>query len=479
MKRSLKIVLILTLLAAASATVLLASRTEVKEPAVAGTFYPSDREELRRSVDQALGQAAAAPGNGRLIALVAPHAGYMFSGRVAAFSYRRLAERPVDTVILIGASHFESYAGASVWAEGAWRTPLGDVKVNEPIAKALLDKDAGVVFFREAFKKEHSLEVQVPFLQRTLRDFTIVPILIGGPTQQSFRFLADRLTEVLRTNDRAIIVISTDLSHYHDQKTAGAKDRTVIDAVERMSVEDLESVLRSGDGEACGGYPLLLTMMVSRNLGATNGVLFRVATSGDTTGDLSRVVGYAAMGLYRSPLTEAQKKELATAARQAVVNAVKGGKRPESAPKDPRFRANGATFVTITRHGQLRGCIGNIQPLMPLYDSVLRNAASAALRDPRFPAMTPAELSDMEIEVTVLSPLEPTEWREVKIGEHGLFLVKGGNSGVFLPQVPVEQHWDLRTYLEELSQKAGLPRDAWKEKDSRLYRFTAEIIREH
>ena len=473
-----KIALLLILTVAAAASALFASRTEVKEPAVAGAFYPAGREELTRAVDGYLANVPSQPASGRLIALIAPHAGYVYSGQVAAYSYRRLGERAVDTVVLIGASHTSSYAGAAVYAEGALRTPLGTVKVNEKIARSLLSEQAGVTFARGPFEKEHSLEVQLPFLQRTLKEVTVVPILMGAPTQASISHLADRLTAVMRKNERVIIVASTDLSHYHDATTAVGKDRKIVDAVARMSVEDLQGLLASNEGEACGGYPVLLTMMVSRNLGATNGVLYKYANSGDVSGDKGRVVGYAAMGLYKSPLSDQQKQELLSLARKTVVDHVKNKRTPEPDVKDNRLLANGATFVTINRNHQLRGCIGNIQPVVPLYRSVISNAVAASSRDPRFPPMTPGELADMEVEVTVLSPMEPIDdARQIKVGTHGVYLEKSGRSAVFLPQVPVEQGWDLPTYLEQLCYKAGLPKDAWKDKDARLQVFTADIVK--
>ncbi len=478
MKRTGRIALASVLVVTLSAASLLLARSDVKEPAVAGAFYPSDKTELGRIVQGFLTAAKVQPAQGRLVALISPHAGYIYSGGVAAHSYRHITDRPVETVIIIGPGHYAAFRGASVYAEGLWRTPLGDVKINEKLAKSLIDTKSDVTFNREVYAKEHSLEVQLPFLQQALRDFTIVPILIGEPTQASFRTLSDRLTEILRKNDRAIIVASSDLSHYYDYATAKKKDGKVIDAVSRMSVEDLERVFGSGEGEACGAYPVLLTMMVSRNLGATNGVLYNAANSGDVTGDKTRVVGYAAMGLYRSPLSEDQRKELLALARKTVDQFVRKGTTPEGATKDPRLAANGATFVTINRHHMLRGCIGNIQPVMPLYQSVIRNAVAASTQDPRFAPMRPDELSDIEVEVTVLSPLEPLDdVKNIVIGQHGLYLVKDGRAGIFLPQVPVEQGWDVPTYLEELCGKAGLPPGAWEENGAQLYSFTADVVK--
>jgi AmmeMemoRadiSam system protein A len=252
----------------------------------------------------------------------------------------------------------------------------------------------------------------------------------------------------------------------------------VIDAACRMSVEDLDALLRSGQGEACGGVPVLLAMAVSRSVGATHGVLYDAKNSGDVTGDRSRVVGYASVGLYRSRLSEQQRGELLRLAKRTVTQYVRKGTAPEPNSTDPRLLANGATFVTINRDRRLRGCIGNIQPTMPLERSVITNAVSAAARDPRFPPLRPEELSGMEVEVTVLSPLEPLgSVKDIRIGTHGLYLTKDDRSAVFLPQVPVEQGWDLPAYLEQLCAKAGLPGDAWKERDAKLFIFTADVVK--
>jgi len=448
----------------------------VKEPAVAGSFYPADAKALKETVNNLLGRAEYRAGNGRLIALIAPHAGYIYSGQIAAHTYRHLKERDIDTVILIGASHHKAYQGVSVYAEGSMKTPLGLVKINEKMARSLLDEKARVTFFSEAFAKEHSLEVQLPFLQETLKDFRIVPILMGSPTQESFTYLGEKLTAMLRENPKAIIVASTDLSHYHDYETAEHKDMKIIDAIRRMSVEDAEQLLKTGEGEMCGGYPVLLTMLVARNLGATDAMLYKYANSGDVTADKARVVGYAGMGLYRTELTADERKELLGLARQTIQSYVKHAIIPDIKPQDQRLQANGATFVTINRQGQLRGCIGNILPIMPLYRSVITNAVSASSRDPRFPPMKDAELEDMEVEVTVLSPLEPfRDIKEIVIGKHGLYITNGRNTGILLPQVAVEQNWAADAFLENVSLKAGLHKDAWK--TSQLHMFTADIIR--
>jgi AmmeMemoRadiSam system protein A len=241
-------------------------------------------------------------------------------------------------------------------------------------------------------------------------------------------------------------------------------------------VEDLEQRLRSGEGEMCGGFPVIFTMAVARKLGATHGVLYKSANSGDVTNEKARVVGYAAMGLYKGALTTDERQVLLSLAKKTVDQYVKYGHMPEYTATDKRLAANGATFVTINRNGNLRGCIGNIEPVMPLYRSVIMNAVAACSQDPRFAPMTREELTNLEIEVTVLSPLEALQdIKDIRIGTHGLYIMKGGNAGILLPQVASEYNWNVPTFLEQVSLKAGLPRDAWK--TSQLFSFTADIIK--
>ncbi|MBI4683217.1 MAG: AmmeMemoRadiSam system protein B [Nitrospirae bacterium] len=449
----------------------------VKEPAVAGSFYPADKEKLIKMVDGFLSKAATNPVNGKLIALLAPHAGYIYSGPIAGHAYKQLMNRDIETVILMGPSHHEAFKGVSVYEKGKMKTPLGMIKIDDKITRALINKEADVTFYPEAFEKEHSLEVQLPFIQRVFKQVKIVPVLIGAPTRKSFDFLTDKITGIMRDNDKVIIIASTDLSHFHDYDTAVKMDMKIIDAVERMSANDTEKYLMTGEGGMCGGYPVLYTMAIARNLGATNGVLYKYANSGDVTGDRTRVVGYAAIGLYNSPLSASEKTELLGFAKETITSYVKNGQIPEININDKRLRANGATFVTIkTGKGMLRGCMGNIQPDMPLYESVISNAVNACSRDPRFHPMREEDLDNAEFEVTVLSPFEPlNDTNKIEIGRHGLYIVKDNHSGILLPQVPVEFGWDRETFLKQVSKKAGLPEDAWKE--AKLFRFTAEIIK--
>ncbi len=449
-----------------------------RPPAVAGSFYPADAKILQATVDGFLAAAALPATEGELRALVVPHAGYVYSGPTAAHSYKRLRGSGIRRVILVGPAHRVPVSGAAIDAKGRWRTPLGEVAIDEALAGQLLAAAPGIGAASEPFVAEHSLEVQLPFLQRVLGEFTIVPVLIGTPTAATIQGLAAQIALLLRSDPGTLLVCSTDLSHYYSAATARGKDTRVIDAVRRIAVGELETLLRSREGEACGGWPLLLTMLAARGAGATNGNLFHYADSSAASGDTAKVVGYAAMGLYRTPLTKARGAELLRLARQAVAARVKGEALPEPACDDPRLAADGAAFVTLNdRNGQLRGCIGAILPVEPLCLSVRNNAVSAATRDPRFAPVRPEELPGLSIEVTVLSPLEPVnDPQQIIIGTHGVYLQARGTSSVFLPQVAPEQGWDLTTTLRQLARKAGLPPEGWR--DGQLYRFTAEIVHE-
>lgn len=450
---------------------------KVKEPEVAGTFYPQDRNSLASMVRGFL-EKAEAQDEKPITAIISPHAGYEFSGHVAAYGYKQLQGSGIKTVILIGASHHHSFKGVSVYTEGSFKTPLGNVRIDEKIAKSIINESINVGFYPEVYKKEHSLEVQLPFLQMVIKDFKIVPILMGSPTRESFEHLSLKLKEIMSQNKHAILIASTDLSHYHDYDAAVSMDRKMTDAIERLSIGNAESLLMHGEAEMCGAYPVILTIKVSRELGATHGVLYKYANSGDVTPHKDRVVGYASIGIYKSALTEDDKKELLSIAKKTITEYVSTGKILEIETKNPKLRADRAVFVTINMNDRLRGCIGSLQAVMPLDKSVIRNAIAASSMDPRFPPMKKEDLNDMDVEISILSPLETLQdVQDIVIGRDGLYIIKDGRTGVLLPQVPLELGWDRDTFLKQVSLKAGLPEDAWK--TAALYKFTAEVIKGH
>ena len=447
---------------------------QIKEPSVAGSFYPSDREHLQKTVEDFLNNAGKVHYEGTLRGLIVPHAGYRYSGQVAAYAYQSIRDSGYKNIILIGTSHRFNFKGASVYVKGSFRTPLGDIKINETLAAKLLNVDADVTFLPQAFSREHSLEVQLPFLQTVLNDFTIIPILIGSPTDKTYQHLITSLSEMV--DNTTLLIASTDLSHYHSYNEAKTMDSRLITLLKRLAVNESVNLLKKNEVEMCGSVPVVITMEVARRAGANQGVLFQNANSGDITGEKDRVVGYASMGFVENPLTEPEKKELVKLARRAVHTYITSGKKLKPQIANPKFKTDGAVFVTISKDGNLRGCIGHMQPVMPLYQSVIENAISASSSDPRFPPIQLSELQSLDIEISILSPLRLLKnVSDIEIGRHGLVIQKDMNRGILLPQVASEHGWDRDEFLERICQKAGLPANSWK--SAYLFTFTADVLK--
>jgi len=448
----------------------------IKEPSSAGSFYPADAGELQAAVTGLLDTADVSAENGRLVALIVPHAGYRYSGATAARAIKHLGERDIRTVIILGASHYQTFPGASVYAQGGMRTPLGIMQVNEEMARFLLDEKAAVTNRPEYFEKEHVIEAVLPLLQGVDKGMQIVPVLTGALSQESFVYLVKKLVLIMRTDPSAMLIASADLSHYQNYDKAVAMDRKLIGAIERMSVDDVEGYLAGGESGTCGRSVLLLTMAAASELGANSGKLYHYSNTGDVTGDPRSVVGYAAMGLYKRGLDPEEKMTLLALAKKTIEDYVTFGSAADVEIGAPRMNSYGTTFVTINHKGQMRGCIGNVRNPMPLYKSVILNAIAAGSKDPRFPPVKKEELKDLEVEVSVLSAFEPVnDISEIELGRHGLYLVKGSHAATLLPQVASEAGWDVFMYLGKLAIKAGLPPEAWK--DAQLFKFTAEVIK--
>ena len=469
------------------------SQGKVHQPGVAGAFYPANPDELKNMVDGFLAKAQVPPTSDPLIALISPHAGYPYSGGVAAFSYAALKGRKFQRVVIITPSHYDAFPYSSVYDGDAYVTPLGKIPVDKAFAGKLATQNnlirlSGRGHERAGEQSEHSLEVQLPFLQRTLGDFQLVPIIMGDQSYEASRALGVALAKLIGESD-TLIVASSDLSHYHPYDEASTIDHNTLHAIEAWDYYDLSRNLQSRVWEACGGGPIVAAMMAAERLGANRAELLKYANSGDVTGDRSRVVGYSAWALYKSgaksasappfSLTAKEKQELLSVARKSAETLVQERRQYTPPPASPALQQDRGAFVTINRNGELRGCIGYIAPLEPLIDTVRDVAGFAASRDPRFPPVSPAELGDLQYEVSVLSPLRRVlDVKQIQVGQHGLLLKKGSNEGVLLPQVPGEFGWDRKTFLDELARKAGLPASAWKDDDTDIFMFTAVVFGE-
>lgn len=459
---------------------------DVRPAAVAGAFYPSDPEVLRKTVDGYISAAPKDKAPGRLVAIVAPHAGYEYSGGVAGRAFRQIQGGQYDTVIILGPTHYYPFRGASVYTGGSFITPLGEVRVDQEMARSLLDEKKDIKCDINAHVKEHSIEVELPFLQRTLKDFSIVPIVVGDYSRDAFDELGSKIASLLTSGKKKIlIVVSTDWSHYHGYDTAVRMDTLAISSVEDLSSFELINRARMGDIELCGIFPMMVALDAANKAGMDTARLFEYKNSGDVTGKRDSVVGYAAMGFYAgngrdsSPgLSHKDESELVKIARATLEAFVNTGKGLSGKPDSPALARPGACFVTLKEKGELRGCIGNFIGEGPLYQAVRDMAVNACSRDNRFMPVAKEELKDIKLEISVLSPLRKTRSvDDIKVGRDGLYIMKGGYSGVLLPQVPLEYGWDRDTFLAQTCRKAGLPPDAWKD-GADIYVFTADVFGE-
>jgi AmmeMemoRadiSam system protein B/AmmeMemoRadiSam system protein A len=458
---------------------------QVRQPAVAGQFYPGDSTTLRRDVEKYIAGGSALPVAPRII--ISPHAGYVFSGPVAGKGYAAI-DKNIRTVILLGPPHHVPVRGLAASGAAWFETPLGKVPVDrERIAKLL--KNPMVYTDDRAHGPEHSLEVQIPFLQVRLGSFKIVPLLVHDVDPHR---AADIIYPLI--DSHTLVVASSDFSHYLSQGEARKTDDASIKAILDGAIE--------GSIDACGEMPIRVAMALAEKMGLSPKLIDK-RTSYETApqyGSDDRVVGYASIVYLPAdkaksesapaPVTPAAQQKQRTEglapdvkgfllklARQSLEASVRGENLPARPNNIPDVtKENRGCFVTLTENGELRGCIGYIEPIKPLYQAVIENAENAALSDPRFPRVTPGELSSIKVEVSVLTKPVPLDYKDpqdllAKLVPNvdGIILQSGPYQSTFLPQV-WGQLPDKVDFLEHLSRKGGMPPDGWKTANVKRYR---------
>lgn len=461
--------------------------TSMNEPAtrpaaVAGMFYPASASELTRQVDDLLAASAARERAPAPKALIAPHAGYVYSGPIAASAYAQIRSQRgrIRRVVLLGPVHRVPVRGLALPGTDRFATPLGTVEVDAQAVAALRDLPQ-VVESPPAHAAEHSLEVHLPFLQRLLGEFSLVPLAVGDATAEEVAAVLGRLWG----GEETLIVVSSDLSHYLPYDTARHVDQDTVEHLLSLDVElDHE--------RACGATPINGLLLAARRQGL-QAELLDLRNSGDTAGDRRRVVGYAAIALRPPAPAEAlagagvdeaadRGRVLLAHARSAIAEALRLAAHP--APERAFLQRPGATFVTLRSCGGLRGCIGSLQARRPLGADVRANAVAAAFDDPRFAPLRASEYGEIDVEVSLLSAALPlpaaSEYdlhTQLRAGVDGLILELGGRHSTFLPQV-----WEMlpgaREFVDELKRKAGLPRDFWSD-ELRFSRYTVEKFAEN
>jgi len=462
--------------------------TAVRPPAVAGFFYPADAETLSRDVDGYL-SVRPMPAESPPKAIIVPHAGYVYSAAVAGPAYaqlRQAADR-IRRVVLLGPGHRVAIPGVAAPTADAFQTPLGMVPLDRPSIHAI----AGLPFVElrdDAHREEHCLEVQLPFLQRVLNDFTLVPLVVGGASPEQIAALLDRLWGGPET----LIVISSDLSHYHDYDAAQDLDGKAAAAIESLSPDNLSSE------QACGRLPIA-GMLLSAQRHDLSADRLDLCNSGDTGGPRDRVVGYGSWAFRENSSVSGQPprdrrvdpqaqilphaRRLLRSASSTLRYAVRYGKAPRidlSKVPDP-LRPAAATFVTLKHGSKLRGCIGTVEPKRSLVVDVVENAFSAGFKDPRFPPLTYDELTDLSISISLISPIQRIDFTDeedlvsqLRRPNDGLLIQSGNTRGLFLPQVWIDLQ-DPRDFVDHLKKKAGIDRPLHSSKDQ-ASRFMARPL---
>ena len=465
--------------------------TSIRQPAVAGSFYPGHSGQLSADVDGFLAAAEAELEAGAPVpkAIVAPHAGYVYSGATAARAYVRLkpAAATISRVILLGPCHRVALSGLALSSAEAFSTPLGSVPIDAEAARAIADLSQ-VQVLDDTHAEEHSLEVQLPFLQAVLDDFKLLPLVVGEASAEAVAEVLDRLWGGPET----LIVISSDLSHFLDYDSARALDARTSLAIENLTPEAI------GNDQACGRNPLKGLLALAKRRGLRVETL-GLCNSGDTAGTKDRVVGYGAWGFFETDnkagdeagdfeaKTRALLDEYGPALLKLANESIKHGLASGTAVSvdltdcPAAITAPGACFVTLKRGGNLRGCIGSAQAWRPLVADVADNAFAAAFRDSRFPALTTAELDGLDLSISVLSPSSPMHvtseadlLKQLRPGTDGLIIEDHGMRALFLPSV-WEQLPKPEQFLSHLKAKAGMASNHWSP-TFKAWRFIAAEI---
>ncbi len=485
---------------------------EAWKPSLAGSWYPGNPEELKKTVDDFLAEGAkkAKVVEGRPIAIIVPHAGYRFSGRCAGAAFAAVKGKQYRRVLVLAFSHRGiPMRGVSVLDVTAFATPIGDIPVDRAACASLL-RNPRFENVPEAYEGENSLELQLPFLRHALASFQLVPVILGGLAEADFAPIADALRRVI--DDETLVVVSTDFTHYgrgyghvpfttNIRENLEKQDRGAMEFIFKRDPEGFTKYLRETGATICGhsAVRMLLHLLPEK----AEGKLLDYYTSGDDTANYQQCVCYAAIAFsaparWGAPaakatedkgakppaeaadvnISEAGQKKLLEIARKTLVAVTAGKAVPEFKLDDPELQTRNGVFVTLYKKGELRGCIGNFAPETPLYETVADRTRHSALRDPRFAPVQPDEVKDIDIEISVLMPekaiKDPLDW---EFGKHGIIVRRGFQQATFLPQV-AEQFKCKEDMLSACCRKAGMLSSMWRDPGTTVLIYRAQVFGE-
>jgi len=430
----------------------------IRNPVVAGQFYPASPSRLKAMLEEMVNDKAVKED---IIGLVSPHAGYMYSGPVAGAVMSKVKFK--GTAIIMGPSHTGRGKPLSIMTQGAWRMPLGEVEIDSELGEKILSISRYLKEDTLAHEYEHSIEVQLPFLQHFKPDIKIVPIILAYASGDIYKEIGKEIAQAVRGLNREVVIIaSSDMTHYEPQESAFRKDNEAIAAILALNEDELLKRVSELDITMCGYAPTVSLISAAKELGATEAELVRYQTSGDTTGDYSSVVGYAGIIIKKGEM-----HPLVKLAKKAVETYVKEGKITQPEELTPEMKQKAGVFVSIHAHGELRGCIGTIEPTRKnVAEEIIVNAISSATRDPRFYPVTPGELADLDYSVDVLTKPEPVaDKSQLDPKKYGAIVEAGWRRGLLLPDLEGVDSVDHQ--IEICCQKAGIATG----EPIKLYRF--------
>jgi AmmeMemoRadiSam system protein B/AmmeMemoRadiSam system protein A len=479
-------------------------RSTDRQPVAAGRFYSADKATLTKDLSQLFENCKKSPRNWNVRALITPHAGYVYSGKIAASAYSTIDRNAIfKNIFIIGSSHVMFFNGASVYNSGDFITPMGKIRVNREIANKLISENNVFDFPVTAHMQEHSLEVQLPFIQYYFKNEPlIVPIIIGTDNEKTVKKIAELLRPWFTPEN--LFVISSDFSHYPPYKDAIVTDKATAAGIVSGNPQIFLNTLKRNSGKQipdlatsmCGWTSGLTLLYLAEGNNQLEIKLIDYCNSGDTPyGDKDRVVGYHAIALIEKKpnqgnktesniefsFTKEETKQLFTIARNSIQSILfnKTPDVPDEKSFPPKFMLPMGAFVTLKINGALRGCIGRFTSSAPLYEVVQASARSSAFEDPRFIPLSKEEYEKTDIEITVLGPLKKiNNINEIILGKHGIYIKKDFRSGTMLPQVATENGWTVEEFLGFTSRdKAGLGWDGWK--DAELYIYEGVVLEDN
>jgi hypothetical protein len=471
-------------------------------PVAAGRFYPAEKELLKTDISILFESCRKVTVSNTIRAIISPHAGYVYSGKTAAASFSSIPKNTkYKNIFLVGSSHVMSFNGASVYNNGDYSTPLGKVAVNKEIASKLINGNSVFNFPADSHYQEHSLEVQLPFIQSYFSYIPpIIPIIIGTVDTSTLKQIAEALRPWF-TNEN-LFIISSDFSHYPPYNEAVESDRvtangivsgnpeTFLTAIKRNSDKNIKGLVTS----MCGWTSALTLLYLSETNSNLKFKLIDYCNSGDSpNGVKEEVVGYYAIALIdytgdddipnmakEFSFNKKEKDLLFSIARSSIQLRLTGqystGLEAETLPSQLKDLLG--AFVTLKIGGKLRGCIGRFISADPLYKVISASAISSAFEDPRFTPLTSEEFKNARLEITVIGPLKKiNNISDIILGRHGIYIKKNSCSGTMLPQVATENKWSVEEFLGHTSRdKAGLEWDGWK--DAELFIYEGVVLEE-